>query len=41
MAASPRVSECSAVQESEYLVGESVRQLQFSRCELLLLEVGS
>jgi hypothetical protein len=31
----------SAVQGSEELVGELVRELQFSRCELLLLEAGS
>jgi hypothetical protein len=29
------------VQGSEELVGELVRELQFSRCELLLLEAGS
>jgi hypothetical protein len=33
--------ECSAVKRSEELVGELVRELQFSPCELLLLETGS
>jgi hypothetical protein len=31
----------SAVQGSEELVGKLVRKLQFSRCELLLVESGS
>jgi hypothetical protein len=40
------ISECNAVQlsevqETEELVGELVRQLRFSRCELLLLEAGN
>jgi hypothetical protein len=34
-------SACSAVHGSEEFVGESVRELQFSRCVLLLLEAGS
>jgi hypothetical protein len=28
------------VQGSEALIGELVREMQFSRCELLLLEAG-
>jgi hypothetical protein len=45
------ISECSAVQcssvqlselqEREELVGELIRELRFSCCELLLLEAGS
>jgi hypothetical protein len=41
MAASRGVSQCSETLKSEELVGESVRELQFSPCELLLLEAGS
>jgi hypothetical protein len=33
--------QCSAVQGSDVLVGELVRELQFSRCEPLLVEAGS
>jgi hypothetical protein len=35
-----RVSRCSAVQDSEELFDNLVRELQFSRCELFLLEAG-
>jgi hypothetical protein len=34
-------SERNAMQGSEEMVGELVKDLQFSICELLLLEVGS
>jgi hypothetical protein len=34
-------SECSAVQRSEEMLSELVRELQFIRCDLLLLQVGS
>jgi hypothetical protein len=36
-----RISQCNAAQESEEFVGELVRDVQFSRCELFLLEAGS
>jgi hypothetical protein len=41
MAASLEASNCSAVQGSEELVGEIMRELQFSPCELLLFEAAS
>jgi hypothetical protein len=33
--------QCSAVQGTKDITGEPVRELQFSRCELMLLEAGS
>jgi hypothetical protein len=41
MAVSLGVSESSAVLERELLVDESTRDLQFGRCEMLLIEVGN